>query len=36
MLLRCGVQFIALEISYQLKTSPEVHREASPLFSAFH
>lgn len=36
MSLRCGVLFIALEISYQLKASPEVHREARPSFSAFH
>lgn len=35
-LLRCHVLFIALEISYQLKASPEVHREARPSFSAFH
>lgn len=34
--LRCCVLFIALEISYQLKASPEVHREAGPSFSAFH
>lgn len=36
MLLRCGGLFIALEISYQLKASPEAHREARPSFSAFH
>lgn len=35
-LLRCHVLFIALEISYQLKASPEVHREARPSFSVFH